>query len=158
MKPDPRTVGAGFVMALAIAGGVAAVFEGNPPVSYTDNLPANPTATACHGHTGPDVQVGKVYSPAQCDKWFTEDLLKAAQGVQSCVFAPMTPNQFAAFTSTTYNIGITKFCKSSTARLANAGDRAGSCKAILLYVYAGGKRLRGLERRREAEYTLCVKP
>lgn len=155
---NPRTAGAAFVLVVGLAGGVAATYEGNPRTSYMDNLPARPTPTACRGHTGPDVEVGKVYSPARCDKWFQDDLLRAAQGVQGCVTAPMAPNQFAADTSVAYNIGIPKFCRSSIARLANAGDRAGSCKAILLYVYAGGKKLRGLVRRRQGEYALCMKP
>lgn len=158
MAVNSRIVGAAFVLVLGIAGGVVATFEGNPPVSYSDNLPSNPTATACRGHTGPDVEVGKTYSQEQCDKWFVEDLRKAAQGVQGCVTAPMAPNQLAAYTSTAYNIGVTAFCRSSIARLANAGDRIGSCKAILLYVYSGGKKLAGLVRRRQAEYALCIKP
>lgn len=148
MAVNPRIAGAAFVLALGIASGVVATFEGNPPISYSDNLPSNSTATACRGHTGPDVVVGKTYSAAQCDKWFVEDLVTAAQGVQGCVTAPIVPNQLAAYTSTAYNIGISAFCRSSIARKANAGDRAGSCKAILLYVYAGGVKRRGLERRR----------
>jgi lysozyme len=155
---NPRIAGASFLLVLALAGGVTATFEGNPPVSYNDSIPNNPTPTACRGHTGPDVVVGKPYTQAQCDKWFVQDLVTAAQGVQACVHAPMAPNQLAAFTSTSYNIGITAFCRSSMARLANAGDRLGSCKAILLYVYAGGKKLLGLERRRQSEYKLCVTP
>jgi lysozyme len=155
---NPRTAVAAFVLAAGLAGGIAATSEGNPRTSYMDNLPSNPTPTACRGHTGKDVEVGKVYSLAQCDAWFRADLLKAAKGVQGCVTAPMAPNAFAGYTSLTYNIGITAFCRSSVARKANAGDRAGSCRAISLYVYAGGHKLAGLVRRRAAERALCEKP
>ena len=157
MTVKPRVVGALLLIA-SLAGGLVAQFEANPRLSYMDNLPATPTPTACRGHTGADVKVGMAYSPEQCAAWFRADLLKAANGVQGCVTAPMAPNQFAAFTSTAYNIGIAAFCRSSMARLANAGDRAGSCTAILLYVYAGGHKLRGLVSRRQAEYELCVRP
>lgn len=158
MAFNPRLAGAAIALVIGLAGGVAATYEGNPHTSYMDNLPANPTPTACRGHTGADVEAGKVYSAEQCDKWFHDDLLKAAQGVQGCVHAPMSINAWASYTDLTYNIGIAAFCRSSVARLANAGDRAGSCKAILLYVYAGGKKLLGLVRRRQAEYSLCMQP
>lgn len=68
----------------------------------------------------------------------------------------MTVNQAAAFTSLTFNIGVTAFCRSTAAKLANAGDRLGSCKAILMWVYADGKKIQGLVNRRHAEYRLCV--
>jgi lysozyme len=158
MTVKPRVVGGALLLIVAMAGGLAAKFEGNPRTSYMDNLPATPTPTACRGHTGADVRVGRAYSPEQCAEWFRADLLKAANGVQGCVTEPMAPNQFAAYTSTAYNIGIAAFCRSSMARLANTGDRDGSCRAILLYVYAGGHKLRGLVRRRQAEYELCVRP
>lgn len=155
MAFNPRTALAALALAAGLAGGVAATYEGNPRTSYMDNLPTNPTPTACRGHTGADVEAGKVYTAEQCDKWFHDDLLKAAQGVKGCVTAPMSINAWGAYTDLAYNIGIAAFCRSSVARLANAGDRAGSCKALLLYVYAGGKKLRGLMRRRAAERALC---
>jgi len=67
----------------------------------------------------------------------------------------MTSYQWAAFTSLAFNVGVPTFCRSSVARKANAGDMAGACKAIGLYVYAGGKVVRGLQNRRKAEIALC---
>lgn len=148
---------AGVVLAgvLAVAGAVTSTYEGSPPAAYMDRLPLNPTPTACEGHTGPDVQVGKVYSAEQCAAWKHADLLKAAYGVKGCVFAPMTINQWGAYTDLAYNIGITAFCRSSVAAKANAGDVAGACRAISLYVYAGGRKLPGLVKRRAADRALC---
>lgn len=74
-----------------------------------------------------------------------------------CVSAPITVNQGAAYTSLAFNIGVEAFCGSTAARKANAGDRVGSCKAILLWVYAGGRKIQGLVNRRGAEYRLCVR-
>jgi len=37
-----------------------------------------------------------------------------------------------------------------------AGDYAGACEAILLYDKFHGKPLRGLTKRRQAEYQLCI--
>lgn len=155
MARNPRVVGVVLAGVLAVAGAVTSTYEGSPPAAYMDRLPLNPTPTACQGHTGPDVQVGKAYSPAQCAAWKHADLLKAANGVKGCIFAPMTVNQWGAYTDLAYNIGVSAFCRSSVARKANAGDVAGSCRAISLYVYAGGRKLAGLVKRRAAERALC---
>ena len=37
------------------------------------------------------------------------------------------------------------------------GDPVGACNELTKWVYAGGRKVRGLERRREAERTLCLK-
>jgi lysozyme len=153
--PNGRVLGVIGGAVLAVAGAVVGSYEGNPSKSYMDRLPLNPTPTACHGHTGPGVEVGKAYSAEQCARWLHEDLVKAAKGVKACVYAPMTVNQWGGYTSLAYNIGVTAFCRSSVARLANEGKRYQSCARISLYVYAGGKRLQGLVNRRAAERALC---
>lgn len=138
---------------IAIAGTAATTFEGNVPTTYHD---IGGTATACYGHTGSDVKAGVTYTQDQCAQWLHDDLLKAALGVQSCVTAPMSITQEAAYTDFAYNEGVGTFCRSSVARLANAGDRKGSCAALGLYVYAAGQKLLGLIRRRAFEQNLCV--
>lgn len=70
----------------------------------------------------------------------------------------MTVNQYSAMASATFNIGVSAFCGSTMARKANQGDRAGSCKALLMWVYAGGRKIQGLVNRRNAEYRLCMTP
>jgi lysozyme len=125
--------------------------EGTVPVAYRD---VAQVVTACTGHTEPGLQVGTDYS-ASCARWLASDIGKAATGVQACVRAPMTSYQWAAYTSLAFNIGVPAFCRSSIARKANAGDIAGACAAIELYVYAGGKRVQGLANRRAAERALC---
>lgn len=152
---NPRVASIVLAGVIAAAGAISGTFEGSPPAAYMDRLPQNPTPTACQGHTGPDVQVGKVYSAEQCAAWKRADLLKAAQAVQDCVHTPMTINQWGAYTDLAYNIGITAFCRSSVAAKANAGDAAGACRAISLYVNAGGRKLPGLVKRRAADRALC---
>lgn len=154
MAFNPRAAGLALGAGLSIAAALAATFEGHRAQPYRD---VTGIPTVCYGHTGKDIQ-DREYTQAECDALLKVDMLKAAQGVQGCVRAPMTVNTLAAYTDLTYNIGIAAFCRSSVARLANAGDHDGSCRAILLYVYAGGQKLRGLERRRQAEYKLCMTP
>jgi len=125
--------------------------ENTVPVAYRD---VAQVVTACTGHTEPGLKVGVDYS-ASCAKWLASDIGKAATGVQACVHAPMRSYEWAAYTSLAFNIGVPAFCRSSIARKANAGDTAGACAAIELYVYAGGKRVQGLANRRAGERALC---
>lgn len=144
--------GALFALVIAIAGWFVKPWEGTEPVGYDDIVGV---ATACVGHTGPDVVVGRRYTAEQCKAWLDSDLGIAARGVDACVTVPMTSYEWASFTSLAFNIGVRAFCKSSIARKANAGDMDGACEAILLYDYAGGRKVPGLTRRRLAERDLC---
>jgi lysozyme len=64
---------------------------------------------------------------------------------------------YLAFFSGTNNIGVGAFCRSSMARLANAGDLRGACNALMLYVNAGAKKnVRGLVLRRTDERAMCL--
>jgi lysozyme len=137
---------------LAIAVAIIAPWEGNEPVGYVDIVGV---ATACLGHTGKGVIPGRRYTAKQCEAWFQEDVGKAAIAVDRCVTVPMSDKVWASFTSLAFNIGIRAFCGSSLVRKANAGDMAGACAQISRWDYAGGKRVRGLTRRRADERRLC---
>lgn len=141
-----------LALVIAISAWFVEPWEGTELTGYADIVNV---ATACTGHTGAGVVVGKRYTTEQCRAWFESDLGIAATGVDGCVTAPMASYQWAAFTSLAFNVGVPTFCRSSIARLANAGNMAGACKAIGLYVYAGGRKVKGLERRRQAEIKLC---
>ncbi|GGA05699.1 lysozyme [Dyella caseinilytica] len=154
---------------LALTLGIVLSFEGNPPKAYMDRLPLNPTPTACMGHTGADVRVGVAYSAAQCEQWAREDIAIANATVHRCITAPMTANQEAALTDFAYNVGPgVKGVKDGLCTLrdgsapkirqyANAGQWSAACQQITRWVYAGGKELPGLVRRRHAERELCEK-
>lgn len=148
----PRIIATVLAAVIALASAFIPTWEGNQPVAYRDIAGI---ATACEGHTGADVVVGVRYSAEQCAEWLKSDVGKAAVGVGDCVSAPLKVYEWAAFTSLAFNIGVGRFCASSVARKANAHDMPGACQAIELYVYAGGRRIVGLVRRRAAERALC---
>lgn len=143
---------AALALVLLIAGWFIKPWEGERHTGYADIVGV---ATACVGHTGPGVEVGKQYTQAQCDEWLAQDLGTAARGVDACINVPMKSHEWAAFTSLAFNIGVAQFCRSSIARFANYGMMADACQAIGRYVYAGGRKVLGLERRRAAEIALC---
>ena len=78
------------------------------------------------------------------------------------VDVPLSTGQLAAFTSFTYNVGVSNFESSTLRRRLNAGDFQGACDELLRWRYAtkaGVKvELPGLVRRREAERELCLEP
>lgn len=72
------------------------------------------------GHTGPDVFMGLVWSDAQIDWAFSNDVEWAEEEVDK-VITPLTKNQYDALVSFVFNIGATAFRKSTLLKLLNQG-------------------------------------
>lgn len=147
---------------VALVGAVAAAallaftpkFEGTELTTYRD---LGGVLTYCTGATE-DAQWGRTYTPDQCRAQLDRDLERHAAGIARCVpLARMADGQKVAFVDVAYNIGVGAFCGSSMARRANAGDMAGACDALLMWNKVGGKEVRGLTRRRQAERELCLR-
>lgn len=141
-------VGAG---AAALAVPLVQHFEGTVFSTYRDPVGI---ITACTGHTGPELKMGQTYTREQCEEMLYKDLTKHADAL-SCVRAPLTDGQRAAFLSFAFNVGDDAFCRSTLVRKANAGDIDGACAELSRWTYAGGKQLPGLVKRRAAERQLC---
>jgi lysozyme len=69
----------------------------------------------------------------------------------------MPPHREAAILSFTFNLGPGPICTGAVGRYLNAGDVTRACDAMRAYVYASGKRIAGLVRRREIERELCLR-
>lgn len=79
--------------------------------------------------------------------------------IRDCIGdVPLAQYEWDAFVSLAYNIGSARFCSSSTVRALHKDppDYGAACRGILLYVKAGGKVLRGLQIRRQAEFEMCT--
>ena len=146
---------------VALVGAVAATallsftpaFEGTELSTYRD---MGGVLTYCTGATE-NAAWGKTYSPAQCRAQLDRDLERHAAGIAKCIpLTRLTDGQRVAFVDVAYNIGVAGFCGSSRARRANAGDMVGACNALLMWNKVGGKEVRGLTRRRQAERELCL--
>lgn len=66
-------------------------------------------------------------------------------------------NQYSALVSFTFNIGIGNFSKSTLLKKLKQYDYNGASLELTRWVYANGKKLRGLIRRRESEKALFLK-
>jgi lysozyme len=110
--------------------------------------------TAGVGHTGADVVVGKQYSQEQVSKWLKEDMAWAEENVNKLVKVELTQNQFDALCDFVYNVGAGAFATSTLLKKLNAGDYAGAANEFSRWVYAKGKVLPGLVKRRKAQMEL----
>lgn len=149
---NPRVAVASGTAVVALASPMIVHYEGMQHTPYRDPIGI---VTVCAGHTGPDIVAGKTYTPAECAALLARDLAEHNAGLMECVKVPMTDTVHAAMLSFTFNVGVSKFCKSTIARKLNSGDTPGACAELSRWVYAGGKKLLGLERRRAAERALC---
>ncbi len=104
------------------------------------------------------MKLGDQYTPAQCKEQFGAALVEYEAGMRACLKAPdaIPAKPYVAFLSASYNIGVPTFCRSSMARHANAGDMRDACNALMLYVNAGSRKVRGLINRRMDEMKLCL--
>lgn len=83
-----------------------------------------------------------------------KDLEKFEAHVLKLVKVPMTQDQFDALVSFTFNLGPGSLQKSTLLRKVNAQEFDAASKEFSKWVFAAGKKLKGLERRREAEAKL----
>lgn len=108
------------------------------------------------GATGKGIVKGTVWTQDQCDERLVADLLRFAKDVARTLGdAPTSQRQFDALVSFHYNTGA--IGKATLTKLHKAGDHAGAQREFGKWVNAGGKRLAGLVRRREAEAALYAK-
>lgn len=144
-----------------IKGGIAAVgmtcalimnFEGKSNIAYPDPVEI---PTICYGHTA-NVTYSDVRTDEECIEFLKQDVKIAASAVNRMVKVELTAKQEAALTSFVYNVGAGNFKRSTLLRKLNRGDYTGACNELPRWVYSKGIKLRGLERRREAERQLCL--
>lgn len=123
-------------------------FEGLRLKAYKA-IPSEKLYTIGYGHYG--VSAGMEITEKEAEDFLKNDLKTAEKAVNG-LNRQFNQNEFDALVSFTYNCGaanLKKLC---------ANDRSKNiiaCK-ILLYNKAGGKVLRGLQRRREAERELFL--
>lgn len=116
--------------------------------------------TIGYGHTGPAAYRGAKIDEHKAHMLLETDVAMVAQQVAKLLKRPATSNQFGAFVSLAFNIGIGAFKGSTALRRFNAGDLQGAAEAITWWNKAtvNGKKqvLRGLVNRREDERILFL--
>jgi GH24 family phage-related lysozyme (muramidase) len=132
-------------------------FEGLELKAYQDSVGV---WTIGYGHTSmagpPEVFAGMTITEAMAEEILRSDLGVFETGVQNALQRPPTSDQFSAMVSFAFNVGVGAFRDSTLLRKHNAGDVQGAADEFLRWVFAGGQRLLGLDRRRKAERALYL--
>ncbi len=96
-------------------------------------------------------QPGLTITQEQASALLLQDVASAVAAVNRLVTVPLTQNQFDALVDFTFNSGQGNLASSTLLRELNAGNTAGAAAQFLVWVYAGGVKLPGLVKRRQAE-------
>lgn len=106
--------------------------------------------------TTKDVKPADKIDPVKALQRKAEDIVKFEGAIKQCVTVPLHQHEYDAYVSLAYNIGPSAFCNSTLVKRLNQQDYAGACKEILRWNRAGGRVVKGLAVRREAEYRQCI--
>ncbi|WP_312723966.1 lysozyme [Stutzerimonas kunmingensis] len=110
-------------------------------------------ATIGYGSTA-GVQMGQTITAERAEELLREDVRQFEAAVSRLVKVPLTQGQYDALVSFAFNLGAKALGDSTLLRLLNAGDYAGAGGQFGRWVYASGKKLSGLVKRRAAERAL----
>ncbi|QNQ52574.1 lysozyme [Serratia liquefaciens] len=132
-------------------------FEGCRLKAYQDSVGV---WTIGYGWTHPvdgrKIGPGMVIDQATAERLLKCGLVQYEQGVNQLVKVIITQGQFDALVSFAYNLGLRSLSTSTLLRKLNAGDKQGAADEFGKWVNAGGVRLNGLVKRREAERKLFL--
>ena len=123
-------------------------FEGVRRSAYRD---VAGVLTIGYGHTGRDVREGDSITPYWGEQLLLIDLKKHEAAVRR-LNVVRTQGQFDALVSLSFNIGIGRLMRSTLLRvIRSGGSKTQIRRQFKRWIYAGGKPLSGLVRRREWE-------
>ena len=149
-----------IITASALLIGMVAGYEQYVPNVYMptpQDVPTQGYGTTVNPDTGKPIRMtDRRIDEATAKRWLMKDVGKVESKMRNCVRVPVTQGEWDAYTSLAYNIGTGAFCGSTLVRTLNAGDYTGACKQILRWDKQKGRVLRGLTRRRQAEYQMCI--
>lgn len=122
-------------------------FEGYRDTAYLDSASV---ATIGWGHTK-GVKLGMKCTRSEAEQWLREDLAPVEAYVNT-IGQVKTQGQFDALVDFAYNLGLGNLESSTLLRKIKAGAPVEQVQAeFRRWVYAKGKKLKGLVRRREWE-------
>lgn len=107
--------------------------------------------TIGYGHLVRDYESFEEISQEQAEALLRTDVESAERAVLRLIDVPLTDGQFDALVSFTYNLGSGALQCSTLRRKVNRQAHAEVPEQLLRWVWAGGRKLRGLVSRREFE-------
>lgn len=122
---------------------------------YSDPVGLN---TLCVGHLATKKDVIKPkYTEEECMTIFAQDYKKHRAELDSVVKVPYASEwEREALTDFTFNNGIGNVKSSTLLSLVNQGKHKQACEQLVRWVYANGKKLKGLVTRRDNTMPYCL--
>lgn len=130
--------------------------EGFRSESYSDVVGVWTIGYGTTRVNGIKVRPGMKCTKEEAEQYIFDDVDPIAERVTDMVKVPVTQNQFDALCDFAYNLGTGALEKSTLMKKLNAGDYDGAANEFDKWVYAGGKKLNGLVRRRALEKSLFL--
>ena len=90
----------------------------------------------------------RIFSMEEVDAILRADLARFEKGVATYCPVPLTQGQFDALVSFSFNVGLGTLQRSTLRQKVLRGDMEGASQELLKYCMAGGKILKGLQKRR----------
>lgn len=140
--------------ALSISATGLSFIQGAEGLSYGVYLDPVGLPTVCYGHYDQRLKVGTRFSDTECLVFLKEDLSAAEKAVKELVTVPLTQGQYDALVSFVYNVGTDAFRRSALRRKLNEGKYEEAAEEFPKWIYAKGKKLKGLINRRQNERRL----
>lgn len=128
-------------------------YEGTKQHAYLDSVGV---PTICTGSTR-NVFIGQYAALGECEQRLKEDATYAGNAIKRLVKVKLTQEQYDALVSLTFNIGEGAFAKSTLLNRLNSNQCYAAGLQFNRWVYAGGKRLNGLVKRRAEESALFLR-
>lgn len=125
-------------------------FEGLRLHAYKDVVGV---VTIGYGTTS-GVKMGDTITKERAEELLREDVKRFEGYVDRLVKVPLTQGMYDALVSFVYNLGPGALEKSTLLDQLNRGDYDGAAEQFGRWVFAGGRKLAGLVRRRAAERAL----
>lgn len=129
-------------------------FEGFSPTIYLD---AAGLPTIGYGHLlhpgEAEMYKGSI-SEAVAQDLLIKDVVRAERAVLRLIAVSLTDGQFDALVSFTFNLGSGALQRSTLRRKANRQEHTDVPAEFMKWVWAGGRKLKGLVKRRAAEGAL----
>ncbi|PKH62561.1 glycosyl hydrolase [Shewanella sp. Choline-02u-19] len=156
MNLSQKLAGLGLAAAVAFGGAALVIpHEGQVLETYVDPVGI---LTSCYGHTGPELKPRQTFTDQQCLETLADDLSMFDRQLLRLTYpVELTLGEHAAYLSFIYNVGAEAFRTSTLRKKLLAQERLGACHELPRWVYAKGKKLPGLIKRREAERKVCLK-
>jgi lysozyme len=98
----------------------------------------------------------RTWSMEEVDRILAKDVERFERGIERLISIRLTQNEYDAILSFAFNLGLGTLQRSTLRAKLNRGDKEGAIESLLKYNKAGGKVLRGLDKRRKDEAALFL--